>query len=174
LEQLDRALGTNTNFAWGYYYRGVVKALSNDWDNALADFQRCGNFSDGRLKDYAAIQIWLVQTRTGERERAEQGLLAYCQNRAHGTPADWQMHIARFLLNQISETDFSGAIDSSDMGREQSEFWYYTGMKRLLAGDKAGAGDCFRKSLATKTRPYAVYLSAVAELRSLDTVVAAK
>ncbi len=173
LEQLDRALVANTNFAWGYYYRGVVKALDDDRTNALADFQQCGNFPDGKLKDDAAIQIWLVQTQAGERERADQGLLAYCQSRTQGTPTDWQMHIAQFLLNQTSETDFRGAIDTSDTGREESEFWYYTGMKRLWAGDKVGAGDCLRKSLTTKTRPYAVFLSAMAALRSLDSAAAA-
>ena len=168
LQQLDRALATDTNFAWGYYFRGIVKSLTNDWSGALADFQRCQNLPDGRVRDYAAIHSWLVQNQRGEREKADQGLLAYCQNRTNGTPADWQMQIAKSLLNQISEADFSKAIDPSDTGREQSEFWYYTGVKHLLADDKAGAGDCFRKSLATKTRPCAVFFSARAELSSLD------
>jgi tetratricopeptide (TPR) repeat protein len=174
LEQLDRALAADTNFAWGYYYRGVVKSLTNDWGGALADFQRCQNFPDDRVKAYAAIHIWLVQTQIGERGKADQELLAYCQNRTNGTPADWQMQIAKFLLNQISETDFSKAIDPSDTGREQSEFWYYTGMKHLFADNKAGASDCFRKSLATKARPFAVFFSARAELSSLDTTTSAE
>jgi len=169
-QQLDRALAADTNFAWGYYYRGVFKSLTNDCGGALADFQRCENFPDGRLKDYAAIHIWLVQIQTGDREKADQGLAAYCQNRTQGTYADWQMQIAKFLLNQINEEDFSNAIDPSDTGREQSEFWYYTGMKHLLAGDKAGASARFQKSLATKTRPYAVFFSARAELGSLNPV----
>ncbi len=168
LRQLDRALETDTNFAWGYFYRGIAESLTNDRDGALADFQRCQSFPDGRVKDYAAIHTWLVQARTGEREKADQGLLAYCQNRKEGTAADWQMHIANFLLNQISETAFSKAIDASDTDREQSEFWYYTGMKRLLADDRPGASDCFQKSLATRTRPYAVFVSAQAELSSLN------
>ncbi len=36
----------------------------------------------------------------------------------------YKMQIAKFLLNQISETDFFKAIDAADTGREQSEFWY--------------------------------------------------
>jgi len=168
LQQLDRALAADTNFAWGYFYRGVFKSLTNDWAGALADFQRCQNFPDRRLRDYAAIHTWLVQTETGEKEKADQRLLAYCRNRPQGTSADWQMEIAKFLLNQISETAFSKGIDPSDTGREQSEFWYYTGMKHLLAGDKAGAGDCFQKSLATQTRPYAIYFSAREEISLLN------
>ncbi len=174
LQQLDRALATDTNFAWGYYYRGVCNSLTNDWDGALADFQRCQNLPDGKARDYAAFHIWLVQTRIGEREKANQQLVAYCRNRTNGTPADWQMQIAKFLLNQTSEGDFFKAIDPSDTGRAQSEFWYYTGMKHLLAGDKAGASDCFRKSLATPTRPCAVFFSAGAELSSLNPVAPAE
>jgi tetratricopeptide (TPR) repeat protein len=168
--QLDRAFETDTNFAWGYYYRGVIKSATNNWLGALTDFQRCQGFPDGRVKDYAAIHTWLVQSQTGAREKADQQLLAYCQNRTNGTPADWEIHIAKYLLNQTSASDFSRAISPSDTGREQSEFWYYTGMKRLLAGDKAGAGDCFKKCLATKTRPCAVFLSAGAELSSLNPI----
>jgi hypothetical protein len=78
------------------------------------------------------------------------------------------MQVARFLMNQTSESDFSKAINPSDTGREQSEFWYYAGMKHLLADDKEGASDCFRKSLGTRTRPYAVFFSAGAELSSLN------
>ena len=170
LQQLDRTLARDTNFARGYYYRGVLKSLTNDWDGALADFQRCQSAPDGRVRDDAAFQIWLVQTRTGERGKANQQLLAYCRNRTNGTPADWQMQIAKFLLNQISETDLFIAIDASDTGREQSEFWYYAGMKHLLAGEKAGARECFRKSLATRTRPCAIFFSAGAELSSLTPV----
>ncbi len=168
LQQLDRALAADTNFAWGYYYRGVIKSVANDWIGALADYRQCQSFPDARVKDYAAIHTWLVQAQTGEREKADQVLQVYCQSRTNGTPADWQIHIAQFLLNQISETDFFKALDPSDTGREQSEFWYYTGMKRLLADDKAGASDCFRKSLATKTRSCTVFFSARTELSALN------
>jgi tetratricopeptide (TPR) repeat protein len=166
--QLGRALESDTNFAWGYFYRGVIKSVTDDRTGALADFQQCRSLPDGRVKDYAAIQTWLLQARAGEKPKADQQLLAYCGDRIRGTPADWQMHIAKFLLNQTSEADFAKAIDSADTGRELSEFWYYAGMKHLLAGDKAGAGDCFRKSLITKTRSCAVFFSAGAELSALS------
>jgi tetratricopeptide (TPR) repeat protein len=165
--QLDRALGANTNFAWGYYYRGVIKSATNDKEGALADFEECRNFPDGKLKDYAAIHVWLTWMQAGKKEKAEQTLQSYCQTRTNGTPGDWQMCIAKFLLNQISEEDFSKAIDSSDAGKQRSEFWYYTGMKHLLAGDKTGASDRFQKSLITKKRNYAAYLSALMEWRTL-------
>jgi hypothetical protein len=167
LRQLDRALETDTNFAWGYYYRGVIKSVSDNRTDALADYRQCQRFTDGRVKDYAALQIWVVQAQNGDRGRADQELLAYCAEHPTGTSSDWQMHIGKFLLNQASEADLYKAIDSTDAGRQQSEFWYYTGMKRLLAGDKPGASDCFQKSLSTKTRSCAVFFSARAELNAM-------
>ena len=126
------------------------------------------------MKDYAALRTWLLQSQTGERDKADQALLVYCQSRTNGTPADWQMQVARFLLNQISVADFSRAINPSDTGRERSEFWYYAGMKHLLADDKAGASDCFWKSLTTRTRPCDVFFSARAELSALNPALSAE
>jgi tetratricopeptide (TPR) repeat protein len=174
LGQIDRALETNPDFARGYYYRGVIESLNNDPRSAMADFQRCQNLPDDRVRDYAAVHIWLLQTQSGDRERADAGLRTYCQNRTNGMPADWQMCIAKYLLNQISETTFSKAIDSSDTGRARSEFWYYTGMKHLLTGDKVGAGDCFERSLTATPRSCAVFLSARAELSLLHPVAPAE
>ena len=174
MQQLDRALATDNNFAWGYYYRGVIESITDDRVAALADYQRCQSLPDGRVKDYAALRTWLVQTQSGKRDKANQVLVAYFQSRTNGAPTDWQMQVARFLMNQTSESDFSKAINPSDTGREQSEFWYYTGMKHLLADDKAGASECFQKSLATKTRPYAVFVSARAELSALNPVASAE
>lgn len=166
--QLDRALASDPGFAWGYYYRGMIKSLADDRPGALADYQRCQGLTDTRVKDYAALQTWLLETRSGERQKANQQLLAHCLDRTGGTPADWPNCIARFLLNQTSEADFFKAIDAADSGKELSEFWYYTGMKHLLAGDNAGATDCFRKSLTTKTRSCAVFFSAGAEFSVLN------
>jgi tetratricopeptide (TPR) repeat protein len=174
LRQLDRALESDANFAWGFYYRGVIKSVTDDRSGALVDFQHCQSLSDDRVKDYAAIQTWLLQARSGEKQKADQQLLAYCRDRTGGTPADWPMQIAQFLLHQTSEADFAKAIDSADTGRELSEFWYFAGVKHLLAGDKAGARDHFRKSLLTTTRSCAVFFSAGAELSALNPVSAAE
>ena len=170
LRQLDRALENDANFAWGFYYRGVIKSVSDDRPGALADFQHCQSLSDDTVRDYAAIQTWLLQTRAGQKQKADQRLLVYCRDRTGGTTTDWPMHIAEFLLHQTNEADFAKAIDSADTGKELSEFWYYAGVKHLLAGDKAAARDYFRKSLITKTRSCAVFFSAGAELSALNPV----
>jgi len=165
----DRVLELNTNFTWGYYHRGVVRSSQNDLNGALADFRRCQELPDNGFKDYAAIHIWLVQAQSGKGTEADQELDAYFNTRTTGTANDWPSQIARYLLNQINETNLFAAINPSETEWQQSQFWYYTGMKHLIAGDKAKAIDCFQKSVNTKTRPYAVYISARTELAALQT-----
>ena len=68
------------------------------------------------------------------------------------TGGDWVSKIGRLLLDQISESDFLGGATSSDVEKDRAqhcEAWYYTGMKRLLAGDKKTAADYFNKCLRT-------------------------
>ena len=167
--RFDRVLELNTNFSWGFYHRGVVRCSQNDLDGALADFRRCEELPDNGLKDYVAIHVWLVQTRAGRAAEANQELAGYLNNRTTGAPNDWPVQIARFLLNQSSEANLFAAISPADREKQESQFWYYNGMKQLLAGDKAKAAYDFRKSLDTKTRPYAVFLSARSELAGLRT-----
>jgi lipoprotein NlpI len=79
--------------------------------------------------------------------------------------------IARFLLDQISETEFLAGAVSSDVERDRAqhcEAWYYAGMKRLFAGDKKAAADCFDKCLGTQENTFDEYLLARAELKSLE------
>ena len=163
----NRAIEEDPNFYQGYYHRGVLKQLSDDLDGALADFQQCAEFPDSRLKDYAAIHIWLVRTQKGETNEANLELSAYLDTHTNGTPRNWEVQIAKFLLDQISEADFSAAVGTTNEECERSQFWYYAAMKQLLAGDKVKAADYFRKSRSTETRPYAVAISSQIELSAL-------
>jgi tetratricopeptide (TPR) repeat protein len=168
IRNYNRALGQNPNFAWGYYHRAVLEHLANDPDGALADLERCSRFADPRLKDYAAIHIWLVRTQRGEAPDASLELSRHFSAREAGTPSDWEVQIARFLLGQINQEEFSTAIEGIDTERRRSQVWYYSAMKQLLAGNKTKAVEDFRKARLTETRPYAVEISAQIQLSMLD------
>ena len=78
----------------------------------------------------------------------------------------------RFLLYQISESDLLVGATSPDVEKDRAqhcEAWYYAGMKRLLAGDKKTAADCFDKCLGTQENTFDEYMLAKAELKSLGT-----
>jgi lipoprotein NlpI len=83
---------------------------------------------------------------------------------------DWATGIAEFLLNKIVEADFVAAANSPDTEKDRGqhcEAWYYSGMKRLLAGDKKTAANYFRKCLATRESNFDEYIFAQAELKRI-------
>ena len=87
------------------------------------------------------------------------------------TGADWVSKIWRFLLDQISETELVAGAASSDVEEDRArhcEAWYYAGMKRLFAGDKKTAADCFYKCLGRQENSFDEYMLARAELKSLE------
>jgi len=168
LRNYSRAIAQDPAFAWGYYHRGVLKSLANDLDGALIDFRRCAEFPDSQLKDYAAIHIWLVRAQKKETVDASAELSAHFSSRTNDSPPNWEWQIAGFLLDQVSEADFLAAASGPEVERKRSQFSYYKAEKRLLAGDKAKAVDCFREALKTEVRPYAVLMSAEIQLGLLN------
>jgi lipoprotein NlpI len=73
-------------------------------------------------------------------------------------------------LAKIDEQALLAAIDSFEEKRqreEQCEAWFYIGIKRLLNGDRAGAADAFRKSVATEEKTHNEFDFAKAELKEL-------
>ncbi|MBI5395718.1 MAG: tetratricopeptide repeat protein, partial [Verrucomicrobia bacterium] len=155
-----------------YSNRGTVYFMQHNWTNALADFRRCGELNP-RWQDLSQLSIWLTRTRLGEKGAATKELAAYLEKRWKGARNnwdDWRIKIAAFLLDKTSESDLISAAASPDImkGRQQlCEGWYYAGMKRLLADDKATAANCFRKCETTKAVEFMEYHLAQAELKAL-------
>lgn len=166
LRMYDRALDQNTTFLWGYLNRGVIEDLANDPQDALADFRRCQTFADPKLRDDAALHIWLTQAKRNDKDVADRELSNYFGDRLKS--AGWEAQIAKFLLGQMSEKALFAAAGAPDIERKRSEAWYYAGIKQLLAGNKDQAADDLQKSRMTETRPYAVAIASQIELTQLD------
>ncbi len=168
LRNYNRALAHDPAFSWGYYHRGVLKHLADDLDGALEDFQRCSDFPDPKLNDYAAIHIWLVRAQKGQTVDANVELSDHFSTRTNDAPPSWERQIAAFLLDQNGQAEYLAAANIPDAERKRSQFWYYKGAKQLLAGDKVEAAKCFREALKTQRRPYAVLMSAEIQLGLLN------
>ncbi|MFA5190462.1 MAG: hypothetical protein WC740_07050, partial [Verrucomicrobiia bacterium] len=103
------------------------------------------------------------------KQAGDKELAAYFDKRDN-TADLWPVPIAEFLLGKISEGNLMAAAASPNSYRERgrrTEGWYYAGMKRLLAGDKTGAADCFRKCLAMDRKGRMNHYCAQAELKAL-------
>ena len=163
-----RAIDLQPKHVYGYRSRGDAYFLKRNWNEALADYRRSCEL-DSQDEGYSQAKIWLIQMRLGYKETADKELAAY-RERMMFAPDDWTLKITAFLLGKTNESEFVAAAVTPDARKDRGQrcdAWFFAGMKRLLAGDKSAAVDCFRKCLATEAKDWVEYHFAQAELKSL-------
>lgn len=151
-----------------YYHRGIVTRLTGDLKGALDDFQRYansyilpyGHADDTNVHDDVHIDIWVLETKLGNRDDADRQLSTYLDMRRKRLPPydhcasrfDPDTYgysiIAEYLLGKISETEFLSSWHEGG--------YYYVGMKHLFSGDKKIAIEYFHKimELPNSACPY--------------------
>jgi lipoprotein NlpI len=166
-----KAIALKPDLAEAYIYRGFVRYDSHKFTDALLDFRKALEL--GSSNDYARLWLWLIRARLGEKEAATTELQTYLAGRANGKLNEWPSKIGLFLAGQVPEPEFLAAAKNANQNKEAGqlcEAYFYAGSKNLFAGDKDVAKDYFQKSIATDQKGYTEYISAVAELRSLQTL----
>jgi lipoprotein NlpI len=143
-------------------------------------------------QQFPRMYIWLMRARLGETEAANKELSDYLAKLLKdekeaapdadngGDPEDaaldaWVSKVGGFLLGRATEADLLAAATSTAAistdpkvdSALQCQAWYFTGMKKLLAGDKKAAAECFHKCLATGMRDVDEYQLAQSELKAL-------
>ena len=81
--------------------------------------------------------------------------------------------IAAFLGGSVPEKEFLAGIEGEAVtatAERSCEAWYFTGQKRLLAGDRPGAKSAFEKAVATGAKVISAWSGARAELLSFHVV----
>lgn len=167
LADFSRAIEVNPLEADPYYNRGTIYFLKLDWKKALSDLRRHDELNEE--DEDAPPLIWAAQARLGEKEAADRGLSSFVAD--HPEQANpFYTKIDNFLLGKIGEQDLLAAADSVEEKKrpeQQCEAWYYVSLKRLLNGDRAGAGEALRKAVATGEKTTNEYDFAEAELKDL-------
>ncbi|HWB59010.1 MAG TPA: tetratricopeptide repeat protein [Chthoniobacteraceae bacterium] len=173
----NRSIELDPSDSDSYEWRGNLESNSQKWSDAVADYRKCCEHSP-EDPDYPRLFLWIARARLGETEAGSKELADYLQTRGTNagaggkkmTPGDWPVKVAGHLLGTVSEEALLAAANSSDPktdGDQHCEAWFYTGEKRLLAGDKAGAIDHFHKCIATGRTDFVEYEMARAELKNL-------
>jgi lipoprotein NlpI len=121
---------------------------------------------------YCHFRIWLIRTRLGQGADATPELAAYLKTREGEPDHDWELCVGHFLAGDTTQPDFMAqapktVVRETDGPEHLCEAYYYSGMKRLLAGDKPGAADLFQKCIGTAQENFSEYTSAKAELKRL-------
>ena len=140
--------------------------LQKNWLKARADFDTAS------VQEHGALMACVVQTRLGLGEEGRKQLSIRIYNRQDAKLADWVSQLGRFLLGTLDEEALLKDADSPDVmksSKQHCEAWYYAGMQRLAAGQKAEAANCFRKCVATGQKLVDEYTLATAELKWLET-----
>ena len=99
--------------------------------------------------------LWVIVSQLGHNAEADHELSQSLDTTWNSDPEGLPSKIAGFLLGHITEADLLNAAASPDMKKDQGqhcEVWYFDGVRKLLAGDKAGAIDCFHRCCATRAR----------------------
>ena len=121
-------------------------------------------------QDYPRLFVWMITARLNGADAANKDLTAYLDRRSNATPNDWFSNVAGHLLGKVTQADLFAAAKLLDTKKERGqlcEAWFYSGMKKLLDGDKTAAADHFRKCLATEQKIFVEYQFAQTELKSL-------
>jgi MtfA peptidase len=169
LSDFDKSIEANPMQARTYESRGRLFYNSQQFVKALADFRKESELTDGLHSCHCGI--WLVEARLGEREKATRELRRCLEKVPPENRDSWIFNIARFLVEEIDETEFlaiANQTDSETGGVRICAAWFYAGTKRLLDGDRKNAKQCFENCLAAKIKSFAACQSASAELKFLE------
>ncbi|MEO6789102.1 MAG: tetratricopeptide repeat protein, partial [Chthoniobacteraceae bacterium] len=163
-----RALELNPKLARAHFSRGVAHYRQQHWQEAVADFD--ADARQEKPEEYGALLACVVRTRMGQGEAARKELHAWLEKRGDAKRDGWVSKLGSFMLGTLDEAALLKAADSPDAKKtngQRCEAWSYAGMQRLAAGQKAEAGDCFRKCVATEQKAFTEYTLASAELKWL-------
>lgn len=164
----DRALEFDPNLALAYADRGISYLSSRRWNEALKDFNRFLELSREE-QEFPRLFIWMITVELNGVDAANRYLTAYLATRPNAAADDWYSRLAGHVLGKVTEGDLFAAAKSPDSKTEVDrlcEAWFFSGMKRLIDGDKTAA-EHFRKCLATGRKVYVEYQFAQMELKSL-------
>jgi lipoprotein NlpI len=171
LEAYNEAIAIDAHSEQAYYSRALIRQARGDWNGALADLLKVGTVAPQSMyTDYSHLLIWRVRLAQNQPGQANLELAAALARGWNASPDDWVSQVARFLLGQEDEAALFASVASpiADKEAEQRcEVWYFVGLKRLAAGNRAVAVADFQKCVATQQRTSVEYMLAQTELRAL-------
>ena len=135
---------------------GELRFLAGDREGALRYFEEACEASPDDA-DYARIFCYMLRSRgagTGSDEAAARSLRSYTEIRK-GVPdgeTDWPLRVIEFLLGDLAEEELLAGARAEDVETEstrQCEAYFYSGWRRLQAGDRDGARRQFANCRAT-------------------------
>lgn len=165
-----QAITMDAKHANAYYGRALAQQAAGDPAKAAADYQQSLALNPSGPNPH--FYLWITLTQSNKKAEADKELSDYLATLTDPKTSFWMKKIGGFLLGQVTEGDLENIAATSKTadGRSisQSQAWYFAGMKKLIAGDKAGAAELLKKSVDTKAFKQTQYVLAKAQLQSLE------
>ena len=165
IRDYSEAIRLGKNSSQAYFSRGILQFYRNSTGMAADDFSAVLQQGSKQLRPYALIWMYLSQARSGIDGR--ESLRTYGANMDLTT---WPGILVSYYLGDVtSDRVLSAAQSPNPKTQRENECVanFFLGQDRLVRGDKAGAADYFRKTIATGVTSYRQYTAAEEELRRL-------
>jgi tetratricopeptide (TPR) repeat protein len=169
----SQAIALNPNDAPAYIDRAIMEMAQQNWPAATSDLNKCLTLLPAARQAYPRIFLWVIATRdpTGVNHATLELAKAadFVQKPLSET---WGWQIAKFLVGKVDETAFIASAPSFQtktrtLDQKKAQAFYYAGLKREIAGDKAGASKLFHQCLTTGNPAQHEFVLARAALQSL-------
>ncbi|MHA1565724.1 MAG: tetratricopeptide repeat protein [Alphaproteobacteria bacterium] len=193
----DQVLRIDSDYAPVYSIRGASHFDRGDYEAAIADYDQAfrldpvgaeifggrglSSFYVGRFAEavadwqlcvlvrpcdaFAAIWLYLARARAGQ-----DGKAALARNTARRDLGEWPGPVIKMFLGQMTGAAVLALDDgapTSTSNKRREEAFFYVGQQWLLAGDREGARDLFRRAMETGYAGSVENRGAEAELRRM-------
>lgn len=166
----NQAIALDKNYVHAYYDRGLAEQLKGGLDAAVDDYEHVVKVYPTNT-DLPHFYLWIARVQLGQKDAASKELAAYLTTRPASVAHDFYGTLGDYLLGKMSEADFLKRANATPVGEDKGKAtcaaYYFVGMKRLIAGDKLGATEAFRKSLETCVMTITEAPLAYAEFKAL-------
>jgi tetratricopeptide (TPR) repeat protein len=168
LSEINHALGLTANFPFAYFIRGLIERAKGERPEAVSDFQK----SAGLGFSEAALWVWIVERENGQRGIAREDLSNALTKANSFRAGEWPTPVAEYLLDKITDAQLLTQANqgaANDIQNKLCEAWFYIGMVKHLAGDRAGAQDAFSRSIATGAKGSEEFIESTREMTPTPT-----
>jgi len=164
----SKAIELNPVDVQAYLNRAVLEMAQKNWDGATTDLKKCVSLIPEERQAYARIYLWVVGVKRGETEEALRALSHYLSQSPKVLSGTWGWEIAKYLAGHDDEAHFLVSASSFQAQKNRGQLaqaCYYVGLKRAIAGDKAGSTTSFDKCQKTGNPSLHEFILAREELR---------
>jgi tetratricopeptide (TPR) repeat protein len=163
-----RGLGNYLKGRWRAARYDLAKAVVEDTKKNLAG----SSHGDHEFVtfDYAQIYFWIVRMHRGEGGDADKDLASYLAGRKNVGADEWPALLAGYLLGKASLEDLQKTAADGEPAKlrgRRCQIAFYSGVRRMFAGDPKAASADFHDSMATGAKGFFEYQLADAELQGL-------